>query len=88
MATAHNDSEFIVAIDGRRREFFCEHYLAGKLVAPARTMQREELAALTLPTYYDPPTVLGIAALASVANSVLEPIYIRKPDAIVHFEAL
>ena len=81
MATSHNDSEFIVAIDARRREFFCEHYLAGKLVAPARTLQREELATLALPTYFDPPTALGIASLASTADCVLEPIYIRKPDA-------
>ena len=81
MATSHKDSEFIVAIDGRRREFFCEHYLAGKLVAPAHTLQREELATLALPTYFDPPTALGIASLASASDCLLEPIYIRKPDA-------
>ena len=81
MAAAHDDLEFIVAIDARRREFFCEHYLAGKLLAPARTLQREELATLTLPTYFDPPTALGIASLTPTADSVLEPIYIRKPDA-------
>lgn len=81
MATSHDDSEFIVAIDGRRREFFCEQYLAGKLVAPARTLQREELATLALPIYFDPPTSLGIAFLASTGNFLLEPIYIRKPDA-------
>ena len=81
MATAHGDPEFIVAIDARRREFFCEHYLGGKLFAPCRTLQREELGYLTLPLYTDPPTSLGIATLAISSRSVLEPIYIRKPDA-------
>ena len=81
MANAHNDEEFIVAIDARRREYFCEHYLGGKLYAPARTLQREELAEFTLPIYYDPPTALHIAQLAQDSLSVEQPIYIRKPDA-------
>lgn len=84
MAASHDDFEFIVAIDARRREFFCEHYLAGKLLAPARTLQREELATLALPIYFDPPTAFAIASLVSLvslANSLPEPIYIRKPDA-------
>ena len=81
MAAIHDDREFIVAIDARRREFFCEHYLDGKLYAPSRTVQREDLANVVLPKYFDPPTPLGIAKLASTSLSVLEPIYIRKPDA-------
>ena len=81
MAIDHNDPEFIVAIDARRREFFCEHYLDGKLFAPCRTLQREDLGYLTLPLYTDPPTPVGIASLATTSLSILEPIYIRKPDA-------
>ena len=81
MAAVHEDPEFIVAIDARRREFFCEHYLNGKLYAPSRTVQREDLAHVTLPKHFDPPTPLGIALLASTSLSELEPIYIRKPDA-------
>ncbi len=81
MAIAHDDPEFIVAIDARRREFFCEHYLNGKLFAPSRTLQREDLALITLPVYTEPPKPLGMATLAETSLSVLEPIYIRKPDA-------
>ena len=81
MAQAHNDPDFIVAIDARRREFFCEHYREGKLVAPARTLQREELAEFTIPIYYEPPTVSAIAALALAGETTTKPIYIRKPDA-------
>ena len=81
MAQAYDDPEFIVAIDARRREFFCEHYRNGKLLAPAQTLQREELAMATLPLYRTPPSALGIAVLAQTELSISEPIYIRKPDA-------
>ena len=81
MAQAHDDREFIVAIDARRREFFCEHYRDGKLFAPTQTLQREELAMVTLPLYRTPPSALGIATLAQTELSISEPIYIRKPDA-------
>jgi tRNA threonylcarbamoyl adenosine modification protein YeaZ/ribosomal-protein-alanine acetyltransferase len=81
MAKVRMEDEFIVAIDARRREFFCEHYVDGKLYAPARTLQREELAAFTIPIYYQPPTAKAIAELARSEISIEEPIYIRKPDA-------
>jgi tRNA threonylcarbamoyl adenosine modification protein YeaZ/ribosomal-protein-alanine acetyltransferase len=81
MAKSHSEDEFIVAIDARRREFFCEHYRHGNLVAPARTLQREELAEFSLPIFYEPPTVAAIAELAQNSTSITEPIYIRKPDA-------
>ena len=81
MARAHTESEFIVAIDARRREFFCQHYLDGKLFAPTRTLQREELAEFELPIFYDPPTALSVAQLSLEEISITEPIYIRKPDA-------
>lgn len=84
MANVIKDKEFIVAIDARRREFFCEHYLDGELVAPVRTLQREDMAAIQLPTHLEPPSALAIASLALVAlvaPSIAAPIYIRKPDA-------
>ena len=81
MAQVHEDSDFIVAIDARRREFFCEHYRDGKLVAPVRALQREELATFAIPIYNEPPTVIAIAALALAGENIAEPIYIRKPDA-------
>ena len=83
MARARNESEFIVAINARRREFFCQHYVEGKLFAPTRTLQREDLAEFKLPIFYDPPTAIAIAQLSSEEFSVTEPIYIRKPDAYV-----
>lgn len=81
MALVHSDPEFIVAIDARRREFFCEHYLDGKLYAPSRTLLREELEGFPIPIYQDPPTAGAIAQLSATSLSVMEPIYIRKPDA-------
>ncbi len=81
MALAHTEVEFVVAIDARRREFFCEHYSQGKLYAPARTLQREELALVPFPIFYDPPKAEDIAQLAATSMGVQEPIYIRKPDA-------
>ncbi len=81
LATEHDDAEFIVAIDGRRREFFCSHYAGGKLLAPSRVMQRESLAELSIPVYYGSPKTSAIADLSLTQASILEPIYIRKPDA-------
>ena len=81
LATEHDDAEFIVAIDGRRREFFCSHYAGGKLLAPSRVMQRESLAELSIPVYYGSPKASAIADLSLTQASILEPIYIRKPDA-------
>jgi len=81
MAYAHSDPEFIVAIDARRRELFCEHYLNGKLYAPCRTLQKEQLEGSPIPIYKDPPTATAIAQLSMTSLSVVEPIYIRKPDA-------
>ena len=81
LATEHDDAEFIVAIDGRRREFFCSHYAGGKLLAPSRVMQRESLAELSIPVYYGSPKATAIADLSLTQASTLEPIYIRKPDA-------
>jgi len=81
LATEHDDAEFIVAIDGRRREFFASHYVAGKLLAPSRVMQRESLAELSIPVYYGSPKTSAIADLSVTQASILEPIYILKPDA-------
>lgn len=81
MASVINEPEFIVAIDARRREFFCEHYLNAKLFAPVRTLQREDFALIKIPTHVEPPSALGIANLALSSLSITEPIYIRKPDA-------
>ena len=81
LATEHDDAEFIVAIDGRRREFFASHYVAGKLLAPSRVMQRQSLAELSIPVYYGSPKATAIADLSLTQASILEPIYIRKPDA-------
>ncbi len=81
LATEHDDAEFIVAIDGRRREFFASHYVAGKLLAPSRVMQRESLVELSIPVYYGSPKTSAIADLSLTQASILEPIYIRKPDA-------
>jgi tRNA threonylcarbamoyl adenosine modification protein YeaZ/ribosomal-protein-alanine acetyltransferase len=81
MASVIDEDEFIVAIDARRREFFCEHYLRGNLYAPARTLQREDFALIKLPKHLEPPSALGVAKLALSSLSISEPIYIRKPDA-------
>ena len=82
MAAVRSEPEFIVAIDARRREFFCEHYVDGKLFAPTRILQRETLAEYGhIPTFFEPPTPWAIAELSMDSVGVKEPIYIRKPDA-------
>ncbi len=81
MASVVADDEFVVAIDARRREFFCEHYLHGNLHTPARTLQREDFEQIQIPKYLEPPTVLALATLSLTLRSISEPIYIRKPDA-------
>lgn len=81
MAVAHKEPEFIVAIDARRREFFCSHYKNGELVAAPRIIQREEVADFDIPIFYEPATPLAIATLASTSGLITSPIYIRKPDA-------
>ena len=81
MAFAHDEAEFVVAIDGRRREYFCQHYVNCNLYAPTRTLQREELASIPWPIFQEPPTVEAMAELAVRGMDIREPIYIRKPDA-------
>ncbi len=44
-------------------------------------MQRESLAELSIPVYYGSPKATAIADLSLTQASILEPIYIRKPDA-------
>lgn len=81
IAHAHSEPEFVVAIDARRREFFIQRFRDGEQVEATRIVQREELAEISVPVHQGHPSAAAISALAGNSRSVVEPIYIRKPDA-------
>ena len=84
MASNINEVEFIVSTDARRKERYWARYENGKRVsepAVSSTLELEKLGVKIFNEgdYYPDP--VAIAALALSGEKVLQPIYIRKPDA-------
>jgi ribosomal-protein-alanine acetyltransferase len=84
MAANINEVEFIVSTDARRKERYWARYENGKRVsepAVSSTLELEKLGVKIFNEgdYYPDP--VAIAALALSGEKVLQPIYIRKPDA-------
>jgi tRNA threonylcarbamoyl adenosine modification protein YeaZ/ribosomal-protein-alanine acetyltransferase len=84
MAANINEGEFIVSTDARRKERYWARYENGKRVsepAVSSTLELEKLGVKIFNEgdYYPDP--VAIAALALSGEKVLQPIYIRKPDA-------
>jgi tRNA threonylcarbamoyl adenosine modification protein YeaZ/ribosomal-protein-alanine acetyltransferase len=84
MAANIKEGEFIVSTDARRKERYWARYENGKRVsepAVSRTLELEKLGIKIFNEgdYYPDP--VAIAALALSGEKVLQPIYIRKPDA-------
>ena len=84
MAANINEGEFIVSTDARRKERYWARYENGKRVsepAVSSTLELEKLGVKIFNEgdYYPDPA--AIAALALSGEKVLQPIYIRKPDA-------
>jgi tRNA threonylcarbamoyl adenosine modification protein YeaZ/ribosomal-protein-alanine acetyltransferase len=84
MAANINEGEFIVSTDARRKERYWARYENGKRVSEPAVSSTLELEKLGIKIfnegdYYPDPA--AIAALALSGEKVLQPIYIRKPDA-------
>jgi tRNA threonylcarbamoyl adenosine modification protein YeaZ/ribosomal-protein-alanine acetyltransferase len=84
MAANINEVEFIVSTDARRKERYWARYENSKRVsepAVSSTLELEKLGVKIFNEgdYYPDP--VAIAALALSGEKVLQPIYIRKPDA-------
>jgi len=73
-------SDFIVAIDARRRELFWARYFEGQRVTEPAVNVHQVVEEMGVEIFRTPPRATAIAKLASVQN-LREPSYIRRPDA-------
>jgi tRNA threonylcarbamoyl adenosine modification protein YeaZ/ribosomal-protein-alanine acetyltransferase len=85
IATQVSESDFIIAIDARRKEVFYARYTDGLRIGEPKVCQPSQLTAFDIPIYGeasnqypDPITFIGIAESGA---TYLQPIYVRRPDA-------
>ena len=84
MAANIKEGEFIVSTDARRKERYWARYENGKRVSEPAVSSTLELEKLGIKIFNEGdyyPDPVAIAALALSGEKVLQPIYIRKPDA-------
>jgi tRNA threonylcarbamoyl adenosine modification protein YeaZ/ribosomal-protein-alanine acetyltransferase len=84
MAANINEGKFIVSTDARRKERYWASYENGKRVSEPAVSSTLELEKLGIKIFNEGdyyPDPVAIAALALSGEKVLQPIYIRKPDA-------
>ena len=84
MANSISDSDFIVSTDARRKERYWARYKNGSRITEPAVNQVQELNKFDVPIYEEGqyfPDPVAIAKLALSNESVLQPIYLRKPDA-------
>jgi tRNA threonylcarbamoyl adenosine modification protein YeaZ/ribosomal-protein-alanine acetyltransferase len=85
IATQISDSDFIAAIDARRKEVFYARYTNGLRISEPKVCQPSQLTAFDIPIYgeasnqYPDPT--AFIAIAESGATYLQPIYVRRPDA-------
>jgi tRNA threonylcarbamoyl adenosine modification protein YeaZ/ribosomal-protein-alanine acetyltransferase len=85
IATQISESDFIVAIDARRKEVFYARYTNGLRISEPKVCQPSQLTAFDIPIYgeasnqYPDPT--AFIAIAESGATYLQPIYVRRPDA-------
>ena len=84
MAANINEGKFIVSTDARRKERYWARYENGKrvsepAVSSALALEKLGIKIFNEDDYYPDP--VAIASLALSGEKVLQPIYIRKPDA-------
>ena len=79
------ESDFIVAIDARRKEVFFARYTNGLRIGEPKVCQPSQLTAFEIPIsgeaskqYPDPTAFISIAETGA---TYLQPIYVRRPDA-------
>jgi len=84
MANSISDSDFIVSTDARRKERYWARYKNGSRFTEPAVNQVQELNKFDVPIYEEGqyfPDPVAIAKFALSNESVLQPIYLRKPDA-------
>jgi ribosomal-protein-alanine acetyltransferase len=84
MAAGINQSEFIVSTDARRKERFWARYKDGVQITQPSVSKASELEKFGIPIFNEGdyfPDPIKLAQIALTSQSVLQPIYLRKPDA-------
>ena len=84
MAAGINQSEFIVSTDARRKERFWARYKDGVQITQPSVSKASELEKFGIPIFNEGdyfPDPVKLAQIALTSQSVLQPIYVRKPDA-------
>ncbi len=85
IASQISESDFIVAIDARRKEVFYARYTNGLRIGEPKVCQPSQLAAFDIPIYGDAsnqfPDPTAFIAIAESGTTYLQPIYVRRPDA-------
>jgi tRNA threonylcarbamoyl adenosine modification protein YeaZ len=71
-------SDYTVAIDARRKEIYWARYEGGKRVEGPSVSKPDEVSDFIIDLY---PNVISLVELAGV-QSVSEPFYLRRPDAV------
>ena len=85
IASQVSESDFIVAIDARRKEVFYARYTNGLRIGEPKVCQPSQLAVFDIPVYgeasnqYPDPT--SFIAIAEAGANYSQPIYVRRPDA-------
>lgn len=84
MAAKINEFDFIVSTDARRRERFWARYINSKRDGDPRVSNANEILKLNLPIFNEGeyyPDPVQLVELSATQDSLLAPIYLRKPDA-------
>ena len=85
IASQISESDFIVAIDARRKEVFYARYTDGLRIGEPKVCPPSQLTSFDIPingeasNQYPDPT--AFIALAESGATYLQPIYVRRPDA-------
>ena len=85
IASQVSESDFIVAIDARRKEVFYARYTNGSRIGEPKVCQPSQLAAFDIPVYGEAtnqfPDPTSFISIAEAGATYLQPIYVRRPDA-------
>jgi len=85
IASQVSESDFIVAIDARRKEVFYARYTNGSRIGEPKVCQPSQLVALNIPIYGEAsnqfPDPTSFISIAEAGATYLQPIYVRRPDA-------
>jgi tRNA A37 threonylcarbamoyladenosine modification protein TsaB len=72
------DQDFIITVDARRKEVYWARYTHGVRVGEPAVNFPADVTGATIHTDLFPDMV----ALANLSGNIIEPIYLRRPDAV------